>query len=70
MGYIMGKAEGKEDLWHGHVTAVTVTPEYRRWPSYVCTHSESVAPGLIRADQAGTREKAHAMPGRHHGETM
>lgn len=25
-----GKAEGQGDLWHGHVTAVTVAPEYRR----------------------------------------
>eukprot|EP00903_Cladosiphon_okamuranus_P020846 g19145.t1 len=30
MGYIMGKAEGQKELWHGHVTAVTVAPEYRR----------------------------------------
>ncbi|XP_062523482.1 N-alpha-acetyltransferase 20-like [Corticium candelabrum] len=32
MGYIMGKAEGSvsQRLWHGHVTAVTVAPEYRR----------------------------------------
>lgn len=30
MGYILGKAEGKGKLWHGHVTAVTVAPEYRR----------------------------------------
>uniref|UniRef100_A0A915JQ71 N-alpha-acetyltransferase 20 n=1 Tax=Romanomermis culicivorax TaxID=13658 RepID=A0A915JQ71_ROMCU len=30
MGYIMGKAEGRDELWHGHVTAVTVAPEYRR----------------------------------------
>lgn len=30
MGYIMGKAEGSADLWHGHVTALTVAPEYRR----------------------------------------
>lgn len=36
MGYIMGKAEvmGKGDTsgesWHGHVTALTVSPEYRR----------------------------------------
>lgn len=26
----MGKAEGRKELWHGHVTAVTVAPEYRR----------------------------------------
>eukprot|EP00245_Coleochaete_scutata_P009824 TRINITY_DN3329_c1_g1_i1.p1 TRINITY_DN3329_c1_g1~~TRINITY_DN3329_c1_g1_i1.p1 ORF type:complete len:175 (-),score=33.64 TRINITY_DN3329_c1_g1_i1:10-534(-) len=30
MGYIMGKVEGDGELWHGHVTAVTVAPEYRR----------------------------------------
>ncbi|KAJ3128888.1 N(alpha)-acetyltransferase 20, NatB catalytic subunit [Nowakowskiella sp. JEL0407] len=30
MGYIMGKAEGTGKLWHGHVTALTVAPEYRR----------------------------------------
>lgn len=27
---VMGKAEGQDRLWHGHVTAVTVAPEYRR----------------------------------------
>lgn len=26
----MGKAEGVGQNWHGHVTAVTVAPEYRR----------------------------------------
>lgn len=26
----MGKAEGTGENWHGHVTAVTVAPEYRR----------------------------------------
>ena len=30
MGYVLGKAEGKGALWHGHVTAVTVAPEFRR----------------------------------------
>lgn len=30
MGYIMGKSEGLGKLWHGHVTAVTVAPEFRR----------------------------------------
>eukprot|EP01028_Stygiella_incarcerata_P004431 TRINITY_DN1972_c0_g1_i1.p1 TRINITY_DN1972_c0_g1~~TRINITY_DN1972_c0_g1_i1.p1 ORF type:complete len:177 (-),score=37.63 TRINITY_DN1972_c0_g1_i1:241-771(-) len=30
MGYIMGKVEGTGTNWHGHVTAVTVGPEYRR----------------------------------------
>uniref|UniRef100_A0A915PSS0 N-alpha-acetyltransferase 20 n=1 Tax=Setaria digitata TaxID=48799 RepID=A0A915PSS0_9BILA len=26
----MGKAEGEHEYWHGHVTAVTVAPTYRR----------------------------------------
>ena len=26
----MGKAEGRGENWHGHVSAVTVAPEYRR----------------------------------------
>jgi N-terminal acetyltransferase B complex catalytic subunit len=26
----MGKAEGKGKEWHGHITALTVGPEYRR----------------------------------------
>jgi N-terminal acetyltransferase B complex catalytic subunit len=30
MGYVLGKAEGEGTLWHGHVSAVTVAPEYRR----------------------------------------
>ncbi|XP_076360427.1 N-alpha-acetyltransferase 20 A isoform X4 [Tachypleus tridentatus] len=30
MGYIMGKAEGPGENWHGHVTALTIAPEYRR----------------------------------------
>lgn len=30
MGYIMGKAEGHPDTWHGHVTALTVAPDFRR----------------------------------------
>ncbi|CBY09208.1 unnamed protein product [Oikopleura dioica] len=31
-GYIMGKSEGKDSMkqWHGHVTALTVQPTYRR----------------------------------------
>jgi len=29
-GYIIGKAEGQNAEWHGHITAVTVAPEYRR----------------------------------------
>ncbi|KAG5677918.1 hypothetical protein PVAND_007634 [Polypedilum vanderplanki] len=30
MGYIMGKAEGHGENWHGHVTALSVSPDYRR----------------------------------------
>ncbi|TCD63566.1 N-terminal acetyltransferase [Steccherinum ochraceum] len=30
MGYVIGKAEGRETDHHGHVTALTVAPEYRR----------------------------------------
>ncbi|VEL20222.1 unnamed protein product [Protopolystoma xenopodis] len=30
MGYVMAKSEGIQTDWHGHVTAVTVAPEYRR----------------------------------------
>ncbi|KAF8829439.1 hypothetical protein HHX47_DHR3000990 [Lentinula edodes] len=30
MGYVIGKAEGQSTEWHGHVTAITVAPEYRR----------------------------------------
>jgi N-terminal acetyltransferase B complex catalytic subunit len=30
MGYIMGKIEGKPENYHGHVTALTVAPEFRR----------------------------------------
>jgi N-terminal acetyltransferase B complex catalytic subunit len=30
MTAVMGKAEGKGENWHGHVTAVTVGPEFRR----------------------------------------
>ena len=26
----MGKAEGNGENWHGHVTALTVAPEFRR----------------------------------------
>lgn len=27
---VIGKAEGEGDLWHSHVSAITVAPEYRR----------------------------------------
>ena len=30
IGAVIGKAEGSDVLWHGHVSCVTVAPEYRR----------------------------------------
>lgn len=30
MGYMLGKAEGEGKQWHGHVSAITVAPRYRR----------------------------------------
>ena len=30
MSYMIGKVEGEDADWHGHVTAVSVAPEYRR----------------------------------------
>ncbi|KAI0062363.1 N-acetyltransferase [Artomyces pyxidatus] len=30
MGYVIGKAEGTSTEFHGHVTALTVAPEFRR----------------------------------------
>jgi len=30
MSYVLGKVEGHGTEWHGHVTALTVAPEYRR----------------------------------------
>eukprot|EP00745_Piridium_sociabile_P043204 TRINITY_DN87988_c0_g1_i2.p1 TRINITY_DN87988_c0_g1~~TRINITY_DN87988_c0_g1_i2.p1 ORF type:complete len:156 (+),score=8.09 TRINITY_DN87988_c0_g1_i2:36-470(+) len=29
-GYIIGKVEGLEESWHGHVTALSVSPAYRK----------------------------------------
>lgn len=30
MGYMIAKSEGLGKSWHGHVTALSVAPEYRR----------------------------------------
>ena len=45
MGYILGKAEGDDDLWHGHISAVTVAPRYRRLglAKKLCTYFERVS---------------------------
>ena len=48
MGYIMGKAEGKGELWHGHVTAVTVAPEFRR------QHLAQKLMGMLEVQSDGT----------------
>jgi N-terminal acetyltransferase B complex catalytic subunit len=48
MGYVMGKAEGEGELWHGHVTAVTVAPEFRR---------QGLAKLLMNALESVTSEK-------------
>eukprot|EP00921_Rhytidocystis_pertsovi_P007879 GHVQ01013048.1.p1 GENE.GHVQ01013048.1~~GHVQ01013048.1.p1 ORF type:complete len:225 (-),score=19.52 GHVQ01013048.1:847-1521(-) len=29
-GYVMGKVEGEDKDWHGHVTALSIAPEFRR----------------------------------------
>mmetsp|Transcript_29382 Transcript_29382/g.66408 ORF Transcript_29382/g.66408 Transcript_29382/m.66408 type:complete len:173 (+) Transcript_29382:39-557(+) len=29
-GYMIGKVEGQGEQWHGHVTALSVAPEFRR----------------------------------------
>eukprot|EP00927_Polykrikos_kofoidii_P062572 TRINITY_DN57389_c0_g1_i1.p1 TRINITY_DN57389_c0_g1~~TRINITY_DN57389_c0_g1_i1.p1 ORF type:complete len:203 (+),score=24.12 TRINITY_DN57389_c0_g1_i1:83-610(+) len=29
-GYIIGKVEGQSEDWHGHVSAISVAPEFRR----------------------------------------
>jgi N-terminal acetyltransferase B complex catalytic subunit len=41
----MGKAEGKGEEWHGHVTAVSVAPNYRRLglAGYLMHHLEQVS---------------------------
>ncbi|KAH7107516.1 hypothetical protein BKA62DRAFT_683614 [Auriculariales sp. MPI-PUGE-AT-0066] len=45
MGYVIGKAEGTGDDWHGHVTAISVAPEYRRLQlaSKMMRHLEQVS---------------------------
>lgn len=43
-GYMLGKTEGKGELWHTHITAVTVNPHYRRigLASYLCSNLEYI----------------------------
>jgi N-terminal acetyltransferase B complex catalytic subunit len=51
MGYILGKAEGNGKLWHGHVTAVTVSPEYRRLgvAKHLMAYLEDVSQSIYNA---------------------
>lgn len=44
-GYLLAKVEGKAREWHGHVTAITVAPEYRRLglASWFMKHLEQVS---------------------------
>ncbi|ODV97610.1 hypothetical protein PACTADRAFT_37429 [Pachysolen tannophilus NRRL Y-2460] len=39
-GYMMGKNEGHSKEWHTHITAVTISPTYRRLglASHLCNH--------------------------------
>lgn len=30
MGYMIAKSEGQNENWHGHITALSVAPEYRK----------------------------------------
>jgi len=45
MSYLIGKVEGKNEDWHGHVTAITVSPQYRRlgFAKYLMGHLERVS---------------------------
>lgn len=48
MGYILGKAEGEGTSWHGHVTAVTVAPDFRCVrPSLLAWAPQRAAPALL-----------------------
>lgn len=50
-GYIFGKSEGKGENWHGHITAVTVAPNFRRL---------GVAQHLIHIlEETATKENAY-----------
>lgn len=45
----MGKSEGTGSNWHGHVTALTVAPAYRRLgiANRLMDHLESVSEGYV-----------------------
>ncbi|KAL9331782.1 hypothetical protein ACSQ67_001392 [Phaseolus vulgaris] len=60
MGYIMGKVEGQGESWHGHVTAVTVAPEYRRQQlaKKLMNLLEEISDNVIEVVEI-TKEEAH-----------
>ena len=62
MGYIMGKSEGQNENWHGHVTAVTVGPQYRRlgMTSSLSTLTNTVFSGLANKLMQGLEELSDA----------
>ena len=47
LGYLLAKSEGDAELWHGHVSAVTVAPSARRLgvASGLCGFLEAVSDG-------------------------
>jgi len=51
MGYVLGKAEGGGQEFHGHVTAITVSPQYRRL---------GLARGMMRLIEQISDEVYHA----------
>jgi N-terminal acetyltransferase B complex catalytic subunit len=69
----MGKAEGKNRNWHGHVTALTVAPEYRRLGlgrqlmDELEDISEHRQAPVRRMDPTLAGAKHSPPPGRHHG---
>ncbi len=63
MGYVLGKAEDfqdKPDSWHGHVTAVTVPPEYRRLG--MATQLMHVLERGSRTNRRPSHARAHTQP--------
>ena len=48
--YMIGKAEGSGTEWHGHISAVTVCPEYRRLglAKTLCREVERVSDKVYR----------------------
>lgn len=47
-GYMMGKTEGTDELWHTHITAVTINHYYRRigLASYLCNNLEYITDSI------------------------